>query len=468
MKITSFKNRISLYNLFGVAILMLIIFISIYSTVFWSVNYDINEDLERELKIHQSEVTASNGVISYMPEGEWKEPEHVTVFMDPVFVEIYDVNKKLMEKSPNLKHSDLVLAEGAVKGTHIDTFIDSIPVRKVQTPLFYKGKTVGYAVIAMSIESETRVLDNLKYILFLTYPVGLIVLFFATRFIAARSIKPVVHIIDTARKITDNDFSQRIALPETKDELYILSDTINELLNRIENAIAREKQFTADASHELRTPLAIIKGTLEVLIRKPRDTDEYISKIKYCVEEVSRMNNLVDRLLMLARFENYDKASAFQQVALDEIMQEALERYSPKIKDKDIRVLFDVEQHFYILSDPSMLSIIIENVLSNAIKYSVDNGSLSIKIVNAGDGKIVCTITDNGIGIGEHDIDKVYDQFYRAEATENAGIKGTGLGLSIVRKIASLLHISIAISSIKDSGTTVTLIFNTPLQEKPE
>lgn len=460
MKITYFKNRISLYNLLGVALLMLVIFISIYSTVSWSVNYDINQDLNREINIHQGEVSKQDGVIEFVPKGEWEEQEHITVFMNPVFVEIYDANKKLMEKSPNLKDRELLLTNHEGKGNYTDTYIDSIPIRQVQTPLLYDGKTVGYAVIAMSIESETRVLRNLKYNLLLTYPICLVILFFVTRFIAARSIRPALNIIETTRAITDNDFSQRIALPKRKDELFILSVTINELLDRIENAIAREKQFTSDASHELRTPLAIIKGTLEVLIRKPRNTEEYIDKIKYCVEEVSRINNLVDQLLMLARFENYDKASAFQKIALDEVLQEALERYSSKIEDKGLKVTFRVNRHFYVYSDSSMISIIIENLLSNAIKYSLPSGKILIRLDVSEDEHIVCTISDNGIGIAENDMDRIYDQFYRSEATEMFQIKGTGLGLSIVKKITSLLNVDISINSKKNEGTTVTLIFN--------
>lgn len=460
MKITSFKNRISLYNLLGVALLMLVIFISIYSTVSWSVNYDINQDLNREINIHQGEVSKQDGVIEFVPKGEWEEQEHITVFMNPVFVEIYDVNKKLMEKSPNLKDRELLLTNHEGKGNYTDTYIDSIPIRQVQTPLLYEGKTVGYAAIAMSIESETRVLRNLKYNLLLTYPICLVILFFVTRFIAARSIRPALNIIETTRAITDNDFSQRIALPKRKDELFILSVTINELLDRIENAIAREKQFTSDASHELRTPLAIIKGTLEVLIRKPRNTEEYIDKIKYCVEEVNRINNLVDQLLMLARFENYDKASAFQKIALDEVLQEALERYSSKIEDRGLKVTFSVNRHFYVYSDSSMISIIIENLLSNAIKYSLPSGKILIRLDVSEDEHIVCTISDNGIGIADNDMDRIYDQLYRSEATEMSQIKGTGVGLSIVKKITSLLNVAISINSKKSVGTTVTLIFN--------
>lgn len=459
MKISYFKNRVSLYNLAGVAMLMLLIFISIYQTVSLSVNYDINQNLNRELQIHQQEVSLRNGVIEYVPEGEWEEPEHQTVFMNPVFVEIYNAEKKLMEKSPNLKDRELQLTVHEGKDNYTDTFIDSIPIRQVQTPLVYDGKKVGYAVIAMSIESEAKVLKNLKYNLFITYPFALVILFFLTRIIAARSIQPALDIIDTTKGITEGNFSQRILLPKRNDELYTLAVTINELLERIENAIAREKQFTTDASHELRTPLAIIKGTLEVLLRKPRDTEEYIAKIRYCVEEVNRINALVDQLLMLARFENYNKARGFSQVALDELLQEALERYSSRITKKGLKIIFNIDRHYYVSSDASMLSVIVENLLSNAIKYSLSDGSIQIRLEASKEGGTVCTIADSGIGIAEGDINKIYDQFYRSDATENAHITGIGLGLSIVKKIAGLLNVAVSIDSVKGEGTIAKLVF---------
>jgi signal transduction histidine kinase len=459
MRVSYFKNRVSLYNLYGVGILLLLIFISIYSTVSWSVNYDINKTLDREIEIHQKEVSYRNGIINFVPEGEWEEPEHQIQFINPVYVEIYDANKKLIEKSPNLKNRELLLTGHQGKGNFIDTFIDSIPVRQVQTPLLYGGKIVGYAVIAMSVESENRVLRNLAYNLLLTYPVCLVVLFFLTRFIAARSIRPALEIIETTRSITDGNFNKRIPLPKKNDELFKLAATINELLDRIENAITREKQFTADASHELRTPLAVIKGTLEVLLRKPRNTQEYIDKIQYCVDEVNRINNLVDQLLLLARFEKYDKDALYQKTALDEILQGALERYSSRIEEKELKVIFNVDRHYYVHSDASMLSILIENIISNAIKYSLPNGTIAIKLEHTDGQNTVCTISDEGIGIAEKDIGNIFEQFYRSDASENAMIKGTGLGLSIVKKIAALLHITLAVQSQKNVGTTVSLTF---------
>lgn len=153
-----------------------------------------------------------------------------------------------------------------------------IPIRQVQAPLISHGHTVGYVIIAMSMEQELRLLDNLSNVLLIAFFAVLMALFFITRFIAGKSIRPAVDIINTASKITNNNLGQRIELPKNKDELFELATSINQLLDRIEDAVARERKFTSDASHELRTPLAVIQGTLEVLIRKPRNSSEYEEK----------------------------------------------------------------------------------------------------------------------------------------------------------------------------------------------
>ena len=134
----------------------------------------------------------------------------------------------------------------------------------------------------MSLEDFEIVLI-LKNILLISFPIILILLFLIARFFAGKSIQPIRTVIETSNKITKDNLQTRIPLPQNKDELYILSQNINNLLDRIENAIEREKQFTSDASHELRTPLAVIKGTMEVLIRKPRNQQEYEDKIQFCI-----------------------------------------------------------------------------------------------------------------------------------------------------------------------------------------
>ena len=214
-------------------------------------------------------------------------------------------------------------------------------------------------------------------------------------------------IIDTSSQITKDNLKTRIPLPVNKDELYVLSQNINNLLDRVENAIEREKQFTSDASHELRTPLAVMKGTMEVLIRKPRDQKEYEEKINFCITEVDRLNHMVDQLLLLARFENQKQNIKNETIYLNAIILDNLTRFSSKIENKKLKVNTEFSEDFYIQSDNYLVSIVISNLISNAIKYSNKNGEININLVN-NNNQISFSIADKGIGISPVDIDKIF------------------------------------------------------------
>jgi signal transduction histidine kinase len=288
------------------------------------------------------------------------------------------------------------------------------------------------------------------------YPIVLLILFLVARIITGRSIKPILNIIETADKISQENLNARIDLPINKDELQLLSQTINDLLDRIQNAVEREKQLTSDASHELRTPLAVIKGTLEVLIRKPRNQTEYLEKIDFCIKEVDRLNNLVSELLLLARFENQKQNSKHEEISINAIFLDVLSRYSDKIKKKGIAVKHNFSDDYIIKSDNYLFSIVIGNLISNALKYSKDNGEVVITLSND-NSNLIISIIDNGIGISKKNISKVFDPFFRAEPNDHTEIKGTGLGLSIARRACAILDIEIEISSKENSGTIVIL-----------
>ena len=170
-------------------------------------------------------------------------------------------------------------------------------------------KRLGIVVIAVPRKQTELVLADLKMFLLIIYPLSLLLLFLMSRTIAGRSLIPVQTMISTAQRITRENLAVRIELPPNKDELTTLASTINDLLERIESALTRERQLTADVAHELRTPLAALKGTMEVLIRRPRAQEHYERKISYCIGEVNRLSALVDQVLMLARFEKRSGSS---------------------------------------------------------------------------------------------------------------------------------------------------------------
>jgi signal transduction histidine kinase len=454
----SFKNRLAFNYLISTALMVLFVFVIIYNIVSYTVNSHVDHTIEYEVKDHLSQIGVDKNNVCVINPKEWLELEYKSLNISPVFVQILDAQKKRVGKTPNLKEHDLIFNQDMKDFKSFDTRLAGKAIRQIQFPVKSDGKTAGYILIAMSLEDANLVLQNLSRTLWISYPIILILLFGAARFIAGRNIRPITSITQTAREITRENLKSRIELPQNRDELFTLSKTINDLLDRLANAIDREKQFTSDASHELRTPLAVIKGTLEVLIRKPRDTKEYEEKIKYCISEVDRLNKLVDQLLLLARFENQQVITDLQEVRLNAVIMQSLERFSAEAKKKNLRIDFVSKQDFTIVSDSYLVSIIVENLLSNACKYSNDGGKISIVLSKEND-VIACQISDNGIGIPEDDLDKIYEQFYRAEATAHPSIKGTGLGLSIVKRLCDLLKIDIAIESVQQSGTIVKIRF---------
>jgi signal transduction histidine kinase len=292
----------------------------------------------------------------------------------------------------------------------------------------------------------------------ISIPLILFVLFLIARFFAGRSIKPVRTIIETSSQITKDNLKSRIPLPQNKDELYILSENINNLLNRIENAVDREKQFTSDASHELRTPLAVIKGTMEVLIRKSRNQNEYEEKIRFCISEVDRLNHIVDQLLLLARFENQKQNIKQESIYLNALILDNLTRFSEKTERKKLKIKADFTDDYYIQSDNYLVSIIFSNLISNAIKYSNDKGEILLKLDKT-PTEIIFTISDYGVGILEQDLNKIFNSFYRSDVSNHPEIKGTGLGLSIVKRLCDILNFNIEVFSKINKGTEIKLSF---------
>ena len=456
MKNFSFRNRIALNYIITTALLIGIVFVTIFIVVEIGVSNHLNDDLQTEVDRHSQEVEVKNGTIALKRHKEWMEREHNTVGVDPVFIEFLDIDGNLIDKSPNLKESHLLYDLKQNDNVFFDGELAEKRIRQVQVPILNeRGERVGHLLVAVAREGSEVVLETLGRILLTTYPFILIILFFVARFIAGRSIKPINEIIDTSNRITKDNLTSRIPLPHNKDELYVLSDTINQLLDRIEKTIEREKSFTSYASHEFRTPLAVLKGTLEVLIRKPRQQEEYEEKVNYCIKEVDRLNHLVDELLILTRYENLKQSLKWENTDIKMIVDESLKYLERNIQQKNMRILTNISSRGIPLrTDIYLLSTIIHNILSNAIKYSHRDSEIEIN-VQAEDNIILLEIADKGIGISEEDLEKVFDKFYRS--TDHADIKGFGLGLPIVKRFCSLLNIKIQINSKEGVGTTVKL-----------
>ncbi len=461
----SFKKRIATYFMLATALIIAVVFGVVYFIVRQTVYQNIDADLSFEAHKHIFEIKVEGNEIRFLNKDEWEESEHKEVQVNPVFLQLIDRDGKITDKSPNLKENQLPFKDQNRFGDHFNTALNSRLIRQVQIPIEQNNEVKGYIVAAMSLDSSLMVLANLRYTLFLLFPIVLLGLFFISSFLAGRSIIPVVNITETANRITKNNLNERIALPAHKDELHDLSSSINGLLDRLEKALEREKQFTSDASHELRTPLSVLRGTLEVLIRKERSKEEYQEKIKYGLTEIDRMANIIDQLLALARFDSNPELNRRSAIELNGLINQVIMQRSPQLLEK--RIQFDFEptsigNHCSVNSFHA--NLILDNLIGNAIKYSSPDSIIRIQLKEI-QNNIICQIQDEGIGIKEEDLKQIFTPFFRSDALNHKDIKGVGLGLSIAQKAANAINAEIKFTSQLKKGTIVTVKFKEILRK---
>ena len=457
----SFKNRIAFYYLSATALITALIFITIYFVVHQTVYNHLKDDLNSELdELSSGIVVSNNNEIIFANPFEWMEGEHKQIEVNPVFIQVSDKNGKTLKKTPNLLHDSLKIVYSAEQKLFRNTYLSRSSVYQVQVPIRNdQNEIAGYSLVAMPLEESEIVLLNLRKTLIISYPIILIILFLVTRYIAGKSIQPINNVITTASKITRENLNERIPLPESRDEIRFLIETINELLNRLEDNLLREKQFTSDASHELRTPLSVIKGTLEVLIRKPREITQYEEKIKYCIDETDRITRLIDELLLLARYDTGKVLPEKMDVDVRKLILNINERLNPLLTNKNIKIIVNECDDTTVKADRAMMEIILENIINNSIKYSDTEKAIEISL-NSTNENIACKIKDHGYGMMPEQIKKIFDRFYRNDDSRNSEIGGFGLGLSIVKKLCDLQGIELSVESEPGIGTSFTLVIN--------
>lgn len=454
----SFKNRIAFHYLIATALLTAVVFFLVFEVVQSSVYLHLDDDLIYEAHKHTKEIKVDGEQVIFRNKTEWEEREHREAIVNPVFIQVVGLDGRVMDKSPNLKEDVLAFQHQVGAAQPFDAFLRDRSIRQVQVPVKFENRQVAYLLTAMSLENSKAVLNRLRNILLFSFPIVLLLLFMITRIIADRSILPIRAITQTADNITRNNLNERIELPRNKDELFSLTASINRLLDRVEEALEREKQFTADASHELRTPLTVLKGTLEVLIRKPRKQEEYEEKIGAAIQEIDRMSVAVQQLLTLARMDNLKRLEKMRELHLLLLLDDIVYRNAQTLKQKAIQIEIDAADDPVIISDPHLIDLLLDNIFSNAVKYSEADSRIRIAVKEQA-RFVVCTIDDEGIGIRSEDLNKLFTPFFRSDALDHKHIKGIGLGLAIVKKIAFLLRVEISVESEAGQGTRVHIRF---------
>jgi heavy metal sensor kinase len=270
-------------------------------------------------------------------------------------------------------------------------------------------------------------------------------------FLAARALTPIAEMTQMAHDISAQDLSARLNLPKTDDEVGRLAVTLDSMLDRLDRAFRRERQFTADASHELRTPLSALQMIIDSTLTQPRTTAEYVQALTDLRHEAELMKSLTEGLLDLAHSDAADPLIAMEPIQIAVLLNDVVESFQPMAEEKGL-VLHNyvVDGKTTVLGDSDALIRLFVNLLDNAIKYTV-RGSITVCAQRNVDHSYVIKIQDTGPGIPAEHLPHLFDRFYRVDKARSQ--HGIGLGLAIARSITYAHGGEITVESVVGQGT---------------
>lgn len=294
-------------------------------------------------------------------------------------------------------------------------------------------------------------LNDFFWMLLLLIPCYMLLAGLGSRYLAKRALQPIRQITETANKISEGDLSKRIDGIVSQDEVGELASTFNRMLEELEVSFQRERQFTSDASHELRTPMTVITACTEDILHT--DSPEIIEEnIKVIQKENQRMTKMLSQLLMLSR--GYEGRYHFQRerLGLYDMVESVSESLAGMASVKGIEIHNEIAEQQIIYADQSLFTQLLVNLIENAIKYGKEEGNVWISFEKK-ESRYRLSIKDDGIGISEEDLPKIFERFYRADKARDRN--GSGLGLAIVKWIVTLHGWKIAVKSEVGTGTEI-------------
>lgn len=355
-------------------------------------------------------------------------------------VQIIDDKGHVVARSANLGAGQLpappaLLAELAAGRVVFQTLphVSEEPLRIVSVPAIAKGRILAVQV-AGSLDDTNQVLKSAT-MLFAGMAAALL---FAVAVTGAALTRKVFHAVDDvnnqARRIGEANLSARLPSPGINDEFGHLVDTLNAMLDRLERAFDLQQRFTADASHELRSPLSRLRTEIEITLRRPRDSQEYVATLRSCLDEVERMTLLVEELLMLARLDAGQEPVPVEVVALDKLARNVAGRMQLSAAERGIAIELDCPAPVEAIVAPRAAELVLSNLVGNAIKFSPRETTITIRLASEHE-ETVLSVSDQGPGIDRADLPHLFDRFYRGAAARASDSEGSGLGLALVRAI---------------------------------
>lgn len=386
------------------------------------------------------------------------------------FISVLDINGHIIETRPHLHESQFspitenVVARVLKNGASFSTMVfEKTPHRVINylLPVLHKDTPL---ILQISVpETDFLIINrNLVKFFYISVPLMLLLSLLIGYFFVRRALRPMMEIINKTKIIEVSNLEERVPVPQSKDEIWQLADTINHLLSRLDETFSAQERFIQDASHQLKTPLTIMKGELEVFRSEKRSEAEISNMIESVSQEVNFLIKLTNNLLILARVDSGTVSATFSPNRLDEIVISQVSRLSKLavLKNISLQINFDsfynaTEEELTIMCDRDLTGVLFYNLIENAIKYSPEHSTVEVVGIHTPDSLIV-TVSDEGDGIECDDLEKIFERFYRLQRTATKA-QGSGLGLAICKVVAD--SVGAKIWAEKNAGRGSTFFF---------
>lgn len=385
------------------------------------------------------------------------DAEELDFYKNGVSVFLYDTQGRL-------------LAPKVTRGIQVDSLLEDQTIKTASSgrerwmiyDVYSEEEDAGFWVRGMiSMTEYGQALGNLPILFGSALPLLAVLAALGGFRITRQAFRPVTQMAETARAIgTGSDLSQRIETDGRGDELNQLGDTMNEMLARLQASFEAERQFSSDVSHELRTPIAVIRSQCEFALSGQAGEEEKREAFEAVLKQSERMNSIVSQLLLLSRAENGKFVPEREPVELNVLCETVCEELEAMAAERQVELAWNTEE-LQIVGDETLLIRMVNNLVSNAIRYNRPGGSAEVSLRKRGKYAVL-TVRDTGIGIRREDLGQIFSRFYRADRSRSS--EGTGLGLSMAAWIARVHGGSIRAESVYGEGSVFTA--ELPIEEQ--
>lgn len=310
---------------------------------------------------------------------------------------------------------------------------------------------------AASTDGVERVLSRTLRLLAVLIGIGTLAAAGLGWWLAGQAVRPVVEIAEGAEAMRAGIPRHRLSAATETREFQRLVQVLNSMLSRIDDLMEGQRQFLADAGHAIRTPLTVLRGDLEVTLRKEREPEEYRETLAQALSDLKTISSLAEDLIALARSADTEATLADRDdVDLGALILGVQSKFEGLASNQGVRINVEAEPEIMVAGSDSLLERALSNLLDNALKYGVPaGGTITMGVRRQDSGKVEVWVSDSGPGIPSEELPRVFDRFYRGESHRYT-VSGTGLGLAIVRAVAEGQGGHVAVES-SDAGTSFRL-----------